>query len=357
MPAIRKICLDCLAMVTSWKVSPTRAAARRCSLVLLLTFSGCDTPDPSPTSISSTPMTEVDTSGESPPSNYDFLNSNHSDADSLETAVQSLPFNEIQLERTECYGTCPSYVITLRSDGTATYVGRNHVAQIGKYSGNISGFDFGKLCWAIEKLNLLNLEPKSYASGTVDHPTTTLRIKKPNDETPTEIVEDGLPGPIELWVVQNSIDQVASRIIWRPTQDWPLSTPTSSQLLSDASHITLLTPKTSSLQEQIRVPVSGKMTRRRLMQALNQLKLGKPQPLSTPIHTTSWVDVEFILVDSSGFERRVGISWDDPDHDRVAEGETVYQIESGIEMLKQLIAEHSGLAEFGGLKTGLEVTP
>ena len=324
---------------------------------MLLVFSGCNTHDPSPTTLSGTSVQERDTSVASVPSNYDFLKSNHSDADSLDSAIQSLPFDEIQLERTECYGSCPSYVITFRRDGTATYVGRSHVEKVGKYSGRVSGFDFGKLCWAIEKFDLWNLKPKTFESGTVDHPTTTLRILKRNNETPTEILEDGLPGPIELWVVQNSIDILASKITWTPANDSPLTTPTASCVLNEVSRITLLTPKSSSLKEQIRVHLNDKNTRQRFMKTLNQLKLGKRQPLSTPIDATSWVDVEFILVDSSGFERKVGISWDDPNHDRIAEGESVYPIESGIETLKQLIADGSGLAEFGGLEAGSPTTP
>ena len=350
MMAVPRICLTCLAKAVFLKVSPIRVTVHLYPLVLLLALSGCNTHAPSPTEISGTPIDDTDAFGESFPSNYAFLNSNHSDADSLETAVQSLPFDEIQLERTECYGNCPSYVITLRRDGTATYVGRSHVEKLGKYSGSVNGFDFGKLCWAIEKWDLWNLDPRTFESGTVDHPTTTLRIKKQNNETPTEILEDGLPGPIELWVVQNSIDQIAARITWRPAQDSPLSIPTSSQLVSDAAHITLLTPKSSSLQEQIRVHLNDRDTRLRFMKALNQLKLGEPQPLTTPSNATLWIDVEFILVDSSRFEQKIGISWDDPDHNRVVAGESVYEVQSGIERLKQLIADLSGLGEFGGLE-------
>jgi hypothetical protein len=356
MRAVPRSCLAWLANVNLCKASQPRLAVGFCSLVLLLTLSGCDTPAPSPTAISAAPMDDTDTSEKPFPSNYAFLNSNRSDADSLQAAVQSLPFDEIQLERTECYGNCPSYVITLRRDGTATYVGRSHVEKLGKYSGSVSGFDFGKLSWAIEKFDLWNLDPKTFESGTVDHPTTTLRIKKRNNETPTLIMEDGLPGPIELWVVQNSIDLVASGITWNPANDSPLASSASSRLLNEASCITLLTPKSSSLKEQILVHISDKNACGQFMKALNQLKLGEPQPSSTPIDATSWVDVEFILLDSSGFERRVGMSWDDSDQDRVAEEESVYPIESGIETLKQLITDHSGLSEFGGLTSSLKVT-
>ncbi len=43
---------------------------------------------------------------------------------------------ELTLERGPCLGTCPIYRITLRSDGTGTYVGWNHAERIGVYSGS-----------------------------------------------------------------------------------------------------------------------------------------------------------------------------------------------------------------------------
>src|SRR5262245_27898915 len=36
------------------------------------------------------------------------------------------PFDRIELERTECFGTCPAYTVTLWRDGQATYSGRAH---------------------------------------------------------------------------------------------------------------------------------------------------------------------------------------------------------------------------------------
>jgi len=44
---------------------------------------------------------------------------------------------EISLERTACYGTCPVYQVTIFADGKVRYEGKNHVDQMGIYSGRI----------------------------------------------------------------------------------------------------------------------------------------------------------------------------------------------------------------------------
>lgn len=45
--------------------------------------------------------------------------------------------NSIALERTACFGTCPVYQVIIFADGTINYEGRNHVNQIGFYTGTL----------------------------------------------------------------------------------------------------------------------------------------------------------------------------------------------------------------------------
>ena len=43
----------------------------------------------------------------------------------------------ITMERTGCYGTCPSYVLTINGNGTVQYVGRDNVSVKGTRQGTI----------------------------------------------------------------------------------------------------------------------------------------------------------------------------------------------------------------------------
>src|SRR5919202_5807692 len=48
---------------------------------------------------------------------------------------------EVTLERTACFGTCPAYKVTIRSDGTIIYEGREFVQMKGTYKGEVYAFD------------------------------------------------------------------------------------------------------------------------------------------------------------------------------------------------------------------------
>jgi len=41
--------------------------------------------------------------------------------------------SEIALERTPCYGRCPSYTLTLRNDGLVEFTGYEHVSPLGRH--------------------------------------------------------------------------------------------------------------------------------------------------------------------------------------------------------------------------------
>jgi acetamidase/formamidase len=77
--------------------------------------------------------------------------------------------NVITMERGACFGTCPMYKVTLRSDGTVTFDGANFVKTKGTATGKITPEDFNKLVSEFEKLKFFSLddtyEPGSPACG------------------------------------------------------------------------------------------------------------------------------------------------------------------------------------------------
>lgn len=65
----------------------------------------------------------------------------------VDTAVVAVPETSespveksevIYYERTVCFGTCPSFVFTVESDGSCVYKGRNFVDMIGTYKGSVT---------------------------------------------------------------------------------------------------------------------------------------------------------------------------------------------------------------------------
>src|SRR5213078_1566078 len=71
----------------------------------------------------------------------------------------------ITLERTVCFGTCPAYRVTISSDGTVTFEGRQYTKTKGTATGHISASDFRKLVSEFEKIDYFSL-PDEYKPGS-----------------------------------------------------------------------------------------------------------------------------------------------------------------------------------------------
>jgi hypothetical protein len=93
--------------------------------------------------------------------------------------------DEITLERTACYGTCPVYKLTISADGTVTFKGERFTKVVGEAKGRITESDFQRLVAEFEKIDYFSL-PDSFVPGTpvcprrvTDMPSanTSIRLK------------------------------------------------------------------------------------------------------------------------------------------------------------------------------------
>ena len=90
----------------------------------------------------------------------------------------------ITLERTECYGFCPSYKITITADGSVTFDGHRFVKQTGIAKSSITQPQVRELVSRFEKINYFSFRDRyeSYRDGckqwSTDSPTaiTSIRI-------------------------------------------------------------------------------------------------------------------------------------------------------------------------------------
>jgi hypothetical protein len=131
-----------------------------------------------------------------------------------EQALQALPFERIELERTACFGACPIYTVTLFRDGKARYHGEAFVKNEGDLTGRIHISDFGRLCYLLERLGFSEFEHEYTAPWTCS-PTVYLRVWQAGEEQPIVVKDYGEYGPIELWALQQAVDAVAGRIEWK----------------------------------------------------------------------------------------------------------------------------------------------
>lgn len=116
---------------------------------------------------------------------------------------------EITLERGPCgRGRCPDYKVILRSDGTATYIGKRNVAHIGQYTGRV---DFDQLKKLLESKRFFDLKDKY--GNAADYPImTTSAVRNGNRKTVVTSYEP--EAPIELRDINSAIDGVALQISW-----------------------------------------------------------------------------------------------------------------------------------------------
>ena len=82
----------------------------------------------------------------------------------------------ITLERTGCYGTCPSYTVEMRGDGQVTYTGKRFVDVEGAHTYRVPAADVVKLVDSLRAKNLWSMRT-SYRAGITDNPTYALTLK------------------------------------------------------------------------------------------------------------------------------------------------------------------------------------
>jgi hypothetical protein len=76
-------------------------------------------------------------------------------------AQQSIPRDtKITLKRTECFGTCPNYTLTISGDGTVTFEGRQFVKKTGIFKSSISIKKVQQLIAEFNKANYFSLKDK-----------------------------------------------------------------------------------------------------------------------------------------------------------------------------------------------------
>jgi hypothetical protein len=123
-------------------------------------------------------------------------------------AVSQMPLSkdkdqitEVTLERTACFGYCPIYKVTLRSNGTISYNGREYVELKGAYEGTVYGFD--RLAQLILSRGYFNLKD-NYTVNATDLPSTITSVVRSGKRK--TITNYGDSGPIELWGIEMAID-------------------------------------------------------------------------------------------------------------------------------------------------------
>jgi hypothetical protein len=108
----------------------------------------------------------------------------------------------ITMERTPCFGKCPSYKITIFNTGNVAYEGYKFAKKEGKYTAKLTKPQLSELKAKIEAINLFELQSK-YDSKITDIPSCILLVNH-NGNTKKILDRDG--APVEIKEFEKLID-------------------------------------------------------------------------------------------------------------------------------------------------------
>jgi TonB family protein len=121
--------------------------------------------------------------------------------------------SEIIVERQGCFGGCPVYTLTLRRQGTSTYVGKRSVARIGQYTAKqVYSGDFDQLSKAISDVGFFNLQ-NEYGREVEDAEQVVVTVTTPSQSRTVKTFNFAAV-PLALWAVVTLADGVAANLRW-----------------------------------------------------------------------------------------------------------------------------------------------
>jgi hypothetical protein len=140
------------------------------------------------------------------------------------TGQAQTEISAISLERTSCYGTCPSYKVTAYRDGRVQYEGKDEVKIKGKRISAISPTNFAMLAKKVEEIGFFRLNneyssitnPDGSSTFVTDQPTYITIVTR---GTVTKKVENYYGGPKRLYEFEQLIDEITNSAQWTGRPD------------------------------------------------------------------------------------------------------------------------------------------
>lgn len=138
-------------------------------------------------------------------------------------AAQQIPQDTlITLERTVCYGMCPSYRLTISADGGVVFEGRRFVKTVGTAQSTISKEKLRELIDRFEKINYFRLrnryeDNRDGCEGVVtDHPSanTSIRINGTSKSVRHYLGCRGVEVLDDLIKLEQAIDDAVNTAQW-----------------------------------------------------------------------------------------------------------------------------------------------
>lgn len=128
------------------------------------------------------------------------------------------PITEIVLQRQVCLQdsrSCPSYVVHLYRDGTATYDGEEYSKFAGDNHGKISAQNFERLAQLIESQDFFDLADVYKPDRKLGEDDSLVIIVVTRGGADKKVEDYSDTSPFKFWLIEQAVEGVASRIDWQ----------------------------------------------------------------------------------------------------------------------------------------------
>ena len=120
----------------------------------------------------------------------------------------------VRLERTSCFGACPSYVIKVNTDGLVKYIGRACVRNHGSATRTLSARELEDLHVAIDRADLNSLPDPCCSCQVDDSSSAILGVRRAGKWTQITDVDGCDPPTRQLRELEDAIDRIVRSEQW-----------------------------------------------------------------------------------------------------------------------------------------------
>ncbi|MFZ4542539.1 MAG: DUF6438 domain-containing protein [Saprospiraceae bacterium] len=128
-------------------------------------------------------------------------------------------YTVLQIERTICYGNCPVYTATLRSDGKALYVGSRSVELLGTYEAEVGKEQIAEILEKAKQVDFFKFAdhyPLNRNNIIADLPYTYTTFC---DGMKKKKISDNYDSPENLQWFEKELDIFFNQLTWKKTKD------------------------------------------------------------------------------------------------------------------------------------------
>jgi len=127
----------------------------------------------------------------------------------------NIPIDQIIVYKGPCLGSCPSYTITISSDGTLMYEGHYYVERLGKWKTQLNKYQIKEITSLIYAIGFFKLN-ESYSNLATCQSWITITVKV-GDKIKKVSSDPGCYYP--LWSIDSLIEYMTEKSNWEKIKD------------------------------------------------------------------------------------------------------------------------------------------